>query len=208
MTAASAAQPVTGKQVSFMGTLIAERSDDNVAKAFAAAGIDQTTFSPTDCSKGEASALISALLDTPKMKKGQKAAAPVSTASAQIAFGSDVPPAATVTKSLVGLACADVDYQVKVTNTSTAESLKLTALTDSGFGSITSVHDAVLSTTCSVPQDIAKGANYQCGFRAHFCGDSHTNTVTAKLRDNENPNTDVSFPSDPLTVDVGAVQVP
>ena len=94
MTAASAAQPVTGKQVSFMGTLIAERSDDNVAKAFAAAGIDQTAFSPTDCSKGEASALISALLDTPKMKKGQKAAAPVSTASAQIAFGSDVPPAA------------------------------------------------------------------------------------------------------------------
>jgi hypothetical protein len=121
--------------------------------------------------------------------------------SAQVDI-TDVPPAATVVKSLVGIQCADVNYRVRVNNTSTAESLQLTALSDSGFGSITSVHDNVLATGCSVPQTIAVGSNYECDFRAHFCGSSHTDTVTGTLKDNE--NTSISRDSNSLAVNVSA----
>ena len=126
--------------------------------------------------------------------------------SAQVAI-SNVAPTATVVKSLVDLACADVNYRVRVNNTDTAESLHLTALSDSGFGSITSVHDNVLATTCSVPQDIAAGGNYECDFRAHFCGGSHTDTVTATLNDDDG-STPISPQSNSLQVDVSAVLHP
>lgn len=121
--------------------------------------------------------------------------------SAQVSI-TDVAPTATVVKSLDGLACADVNYRVKVNNTDPAESLTLTALSDSGFGSITSVHDNVLATNCSVPQTIAVGSFYECTFRAHFCGSSHTDTVTATVNDNEN-NT-ITPSSNSLTVNVNA----
>jgi hypothetical protein len=122
--------------------------------------------------------------------------------SAQVAI-SNVTPTATVVKSLVGLACADVNYRVRVNNTDSAESLSLTALTDNGFGSITSVHDNVLSTTCAVPQTIAASSNYECDFRAHFCGGSHTDTVTATLNDNDG-SAAINPQSNSLTVDVSA----
>jgi hypothetical protein len=125
--------------------------------------------------------------------------------SAQVAI-TNVAPTATVVKSLVGLECADVNYRVRVNNTDSAESLTLTALSDSGFGSITSVHDAVLATTCSVPRDIAAGGNYECDFRAHFCGGSHTDTVTGTLNDNESGV--INPQSNSLTVDVSAVLHP
>ncbi len=124
----------------------------------------------------------------------------------------DVPPAASVVKGLVGIACADVDYRVRVNNTSTAESLTLTALNDDGFHSITSVHDNVLSTNCSVPQTLAPQGStnppdfYQCDFRAHFCGASHIDTVTGTLNDNEN-NT-INKASNQLTVNVSATVGP
>jgi len=122
--------------------------------------------------------------------------------SAQVAI-SNVAPTATVVKSLVSLACADVNYRVRVNNTDSAESLTLTALSDNGFGSIASVHDSVLSTTCSVPQTIAASGNYECDFRAHFCGGSHTNTVTATLNDNDGSAV-INPHSNSLTVDVSA----
>jgi hypothetical protein len=125
--------------------------------------------------------------------------------SAQVSI-TDVAPTATVVKSLDGLACADVNYRVKVNNTDGAEALTLSALVDSGFGSITSVHDNVLATNCAVPQTIAVGGNYECTFRAHFCGGSHTDTVTATLNDNEN-NT-ISPASNGLTVNVNATLGP
>jgi hypothetical protein len=130
---------------------------------------------------------------------------PVSdTASAQVAI-TDVPPTAMVTKSMNGVTCADVSYHVKVQNTDAAETLSLTALTDDGFGSLTSVHDSVLSTTCAAPQTIAKGGAYECDFTAHFCGSPHTDTVTASLHDDE--NNALSQTSNMLTVTIsGAVQ--
>jgi hypothetical protein len=121
--------------------------------------------------------------------------------SAQVAI-TDVPPAANVVKSLVGLACADVQYRVRVNNTSAAEALNLAALTDSGFGSITTVQGNVLSTNCSVPQAIAVGGSYECDFVAHFCGGSHTDTVTATLNDNDNST--ITPTSNSLTVNVNA----
>jgi hypothetical protein len=121
--------------------------------------------------------------------------------SAQVSI-TDVAPTASVVKSLVGLACADVNYRVRVNNTDAAEALQLTTLTDSGFGSIASVHDAVLATTCTVPQTIPAGGNYECDFRAHFCGDSHIDTVTGSLKDDE--NTVINRSSNSLQVDVGA----
>jgi len=121
--------------------------------------------------------------------------------SAQVAV-TDVAPTASVVKTFVDLACADVHYRVRVNSSDYAESLQLTALSDSGFGSLTSVHDNVLSTTCSVPRTIAAGDYYECDFRAHFCGESHTNKVTATLNDVE--NNVVSPDSNSLQVDVNA----
>ena len=121
--------------------------------------------------------------------------------SAQVAI-TDVPPTASVVKSLVGLACADVQYRVRVNNTNTAETLTLSSLVDSGFGSITSVQGAVQSTNCSVPRTIAIGGNYECDFIAHFCAGSHTDTVTATLNDNDNST--ITPTSNTLTVTVGA----
>jgi hypothetical protein len=121
--------------------------------------------------------------------------------SAQVAI-TDVPPSANVVKSLVSLACADVQYRVRVNNTDSVETLNLTALSDSGFGSVTAVHGNVLSTNCSVPQTIGIGGYYECDFTAHFCGGSHTDTVTATLNDNDNST--ITPTSNSLTVNVSA----
>jgi hypothetical protein len=130
--------------------------------------------------------------------------------SAQVAI-TDVAPTAAVVKSLVGLACADVNYRVRVDNTDASESLTLTALSDSGFGSITSVHGDVLATNCGVaaptgpgtlPATIPVGGSYECEFRAHFCGGSHTDTVTATVNDDDNSS--ITPTSNSLTVNVSA----
>jgi len=123
------------------------------------------------------------------------------TDSAQVAI-TDVPPSANVVKSRVGLVCADVQYRVRVNNTDSAETLNLTSLVDSGFGSVTAVHNNVLSTNCSVPQTIGIGGYYECDFTAHFCGGSHTDTVTATLNDNDNST--ITPTSNSLTVNVSA----
>ena len=65
-----------------------------------------------------------------------------------------------------------------------------------------SVHDAVVSTTCSVPQTIAAGGSYECDFRARFCGGTHIDTVTGSLKDDK--NTVINRASNSLQVDVGA----
>ena len=67
-----------------------------------------------------------------------------------------------------------------------AERRQRHSFSDDGFGDITTVHGNVLATTCSVPQTLAaNGGQYNCTFDAHFCGGSHTNTVSATLSDDE-----------------------
>ncbi|MDH3589642.1 MAG: hypothetical protein OEQ74_09575 [Gammaproteobacteria bacterium] len=117
----------------------------------------------------------------------------------------DVLPTAMVTKAFDQINCVNVTYEVDVRNTSKVESLTLTALNDSAFGSLTSVHDDVTATNCSVPRTIEKGATYSCSFDADFCGTTHTNSATATLNDNDVPTT-IMVTSDSVTVTVSGSQ--
>lgn len=130
----------------------------------------------------------------------------------------EVPSTATTTKSYVSTTnvCATVEYGVDVKNTSGGdETLTLTALTDDGFGDITTVHGSVLKTTCGVPQTLTQGGvDYTCTFDATFCaapgpligttctpatGIQHTNKVTPTLTGDEGGET-VSNTGGSLTV--------
>jgi hypothetical protein len=134
---------------------------------------------------------------------------------------SDAPSTATTTKSLISTTnvCATVRYGVDVHNTSGAEeTLTLSAFLDSAYGSITTVHDSVLGTTCGVANGLGtlsgtgNGAgalsatlpvdgHYICQFDAQFCGTpgpvigntctgiQHTNTVTPTLTGDEGGET-------------------
>jgi len=108
----------------------------------------------------------------------------------------DVAPAATLTKTAVS---AVVTYAVKVQNDSTAESLDLATLEDDKFGDITTVHDAVQSTTCSLPRTIEVGGYYSCSFAATVGSSPHTNTVSGMVWDDENNSVNPP-PSDSATV--------
>jgi hypothetical protein len=140
-----------------------------------------------------------------------------STQTNQVTVNStDAPTAATATKSFNATvaACATVRYNVEVDNTSGADEQEtLSALSDSSFGSITSVHDNVLATTCSVSQTIAPGGNYKCTFDAQFCTASndsgldangcfsHSNTVnTVTLVGDESADAPFNATSNQLTV--------
>jgi len=119
----------------------------------------------------------------------------------------NVAPSATVVKSLDGIACADVDYKVKVTNTDGGESITLSKLLDSQFGDITltststpTANPKVLSTSCAVPATFS--TTYECTFRAHFCGGSNTDIITATVGDNEGGSANAD--SNSLTVNVCA----
>jgi hypothetical protein len=132
--------------------------------------------------------------------------------SAQVAIA-NVPPTATVIKAFDSLQCAIVRYKVDVQNTDTVESLTLSALTDNTFGSLTSVHDDVVATTCVVPQtltanDGAAGGTdeYTCTFDAKFCATSHTDKVTGTLNDNDGNTIDQQ--SNEVTVNVSGQQQP
>lgn len=95
----------------------------------------------------------------------------------------------------------DVTYQVVVSNNSQIDALTVDALNDDQFGDITSEHDDVVDTDCSVPQDILPSGNYTCNFTGRiFAGDcsiNHTNEVTADTVDDDGVE---SNPSDDATV--------
>lgn len=122
----------------------------------------------------------------------------------------EVPSTAKVIKGFNSTiaACATVRYNVEVDNTSGADETEmLSALNDNSFGSITSVHDSVLATTCSVNQTISVGGNYKCTFDAQFCSAvdvntciSHTNTITATVVGDEAGNSTFNPASNTLTV--------
>ncbi len=129
----------------------------------------------------------------------------------------------TITKGFGGntAACATVRYNVAVTNTSasgTDETLSLNSLNDGSFGSITTVHDTVLGTTCGVANGLGtlagtgngagvlpvtlgvNGGVYSCQFDAQICGGldgngcfTHSNTVSAGLTGDEGAGDVVSL---------------
>jgi len=105
----------------------------------------------------------------------------------------DVLPAATLTKTANPASVAEpgavVTFDVTVSNDSDAEALDLTLLLDDARGDITDpTNPALVSTTCSIPQSIPAGGDYQCSFRAQVqgaAGDSETDYVLAAGGDNE-----------------------
>lgn len=123
----------------------------------------------------------------------------------------DAPTTATVKKGFDSTlaACATVRYNVEVDNTSGADEVEtLSALNDSSFGSITSVHNDVLATTCTnLPQTIQPGSNYKCTFDAQFCSAvdaqtciQHANTITSTLKGDEAADATFNPASNQLTV--------
>lgn len=123
-------------------------------------------------------------------------------ASATVSI-TDVAPSATVVKSMVELVRAVVQYQVVVTNTSAVDAENFTALTDSAFGDLMTVHGDVVATTCA-PRTLAAGESVTCTFDGGFDPrlGPHTNVATATLSDDDG-NT-FQQPSNPVVVTASA----
>jgi hypothetical protein len=125
---------------------------------------------------------------------------PTNSNSATVTSG-EAASTATITKSLVSTTagCATVRYGVDVKNTSSAdEDLTLSALSDDGYGDITTVQGSVLGTTCGVATGSpgsgtlkdstgggslsttlpVGGSDYICQFDAQFCGTLTTITIS------------------------------
>lgn len=111
----------------------------------------------------------------------------------------NVPPAALLSKSVTSM---EVTYEVIVTSDSEAEDLTLSALVDDEFGDITYAHGAIKSTTCSVPQTLAKSDDYTCSFTATVTTSPHVNTVRGTVDDDE-ADDDTVYPFDSAEVTFG-----
>lgn len=181
-----------------IGSINSTNCDAQVGQTLAAGGSFSCTFKANVTGKGPKD--VTDIVAVTGHDVNNK---PVSGSDSAKVSITDVTPTATAVKTLVGLACADVDYRVRVNNTDSHESLTLSALSDNGFGDLTKTSSTILSTTCSLPQTLAASGSttppdfYECSFRAHFCGGSHTNTITATVDDG---TTTISPTTNTLTV--------
>ncbi len=81
-----------------------------------------------------------------------------------------------------------VRFDVRVRNTSPTDSVTLNSLVDTVYGDITFVHDQVLATDCSVPQQLPPGAEYGCRFTGEVTGspgEFHVDYVVAQGVDDD-----------------------
>lgn len=106
-------------------------------------------------------------------------------ASAEVTI-TDVLPSISVTyaasPSEVEAPGGTVTYTLQVKNDSQAEAVLLTSLVDSGFGDLDG------AGTCGIPQNLAAGATFQCGFDTQVngaAGTSQVNTVTVVAEDDD-----------------------
>jgi hypothetical protein len=103
----------------------------------------------------------------------------------------DVPSTPSLAKTAQSASCeVSVRYQVVVSNNSTIDTLTVDELNDDKFGNITLVQGNVVNTNCSLPQSaIAPLGNFTCEFVGKIlssdCSIDHTNTVTAKVTDDD-----------------------
>lgn len=107
----------------------------------------------------------------------------------------NAPPAATLAVTPAPATLPEpggtVNFTVVVANTSAAEALTLSALTDSRYGALTTVGGAISATTCAVPQPLAPAgqpnATYQCTFTSVLSGapGTYANTVHATVSDDD-----------------------
>ena len=114
----------------------------------------------------------------------------------------DLLPTLTVTKTAdpttIGEPSGNVSFDVDVQNTST-EDVTLDTLTDDVFGDLNGQGD------CATGGTIAAGATYSCTFTgamAGNAGDTHTNTVTAEISDDESNTESDSDDADVAITDV------
>ena len=109
----------------------------------------------------------------------------------------NVPPAATLNKSVTGVV---VTYEVKVTNNSMAESLSLDALVDDVYGDLLDPeNNLVFNNTClTFDRNIPVGETVLCTFDAEVTTSPHTDTVTGTVSDNDGSAS--ITPSDTATV--------
>jgi hypothetical protein len=102
-----------------------------------------------------------------------------------------VPSTPSLAKTAQSASCeVSVRYQVVVSNNSTIDTLTVDELNDDKFGNITLVQGNVVNTNCSLPQSaIAPLGNFTCEFVGKIlssdCSIDHTNTVTAKVTDDD-----------------------
>ena len=124
--------------------------------------------------------------------------------SASVAF-KNVPPSAALTKTAER---ALTTYRVKVTNTSTAEDLYLSGLSDDKFGDVTRAKPAnpkIERTDCTAVT-IGLGDTYECTFDAYVENSPdatlpHVNEVKATISDDEGDFV-LPKPSDTASVDL------
>lgn len=122
-------------------------------------------------------------------------------ATANVTF-TDAVPAVTFTRSAAPLSLPEpggpVVYTLQVTNNSPGEPVTLSALTDTPYGTLTTVGGAISATTCAVPQPLAPagqaGATYRCTFTAQLSGPPgpYPDTATATISDDDGNNDQVT----------------
>ena len=107
----------------------------------------------------------------------------------------NAPPAATLNVTPSPSAFPEpggaVTFAVVVANTSAAEGLTLSELTDSRYGNLTTTGGLITSTTCQLPQTLAPAgqpnARYECRFTTSVTGNPglYPNTVQATVADDD-----------------------
>ncbi|MCP5018374.1 MAG: hypothetical protein GY938_24320, partial [Ketobacter sp.] len=101
---------------------------------------------------------------------GTSAGGPVNANDSATVTITDVPPAIAVTKTALPTSVDEpggsVTFTVQVSNTGSAESVDLTALSDDVHGNLHGQGD------CVVPQTIAVGGSYQCSFSVTVNGNA------------------------------------
>jgi hypothetical protein len=110
----------------------------------------------------------------------------------------DVLPTASLSKTAKEATCADIRYEINITNTDAVDDLSLDLIhddkvgggSDSTGGDVSSAaapHDNLKSSTCALGTSIAKnGGTYTCNYVvSNVCTFPDTDTVTAKLSDGD-----------------------
>lgn len=116
-------------------------------------------------------------------------------AKEQLVTITNAPPAAKLTITPAPATLPEpggtVQFTVAIANTSAAEALTLSALTDSRYGTLTTIGGAITATTCVVPQTLAPtgqpNATYQCTFTTLLTGapGAYANTAQATVSDDD-----------------------
>lgn len=131
----------------------------------------------------------------------------------------DVPATISITKTPTPGSIAEnggtIKYDLKVTNTSTVDTLEVTSLVDDKFGLLAVAAGVILdpappattatNITCSLPQTLAPKGTYSCSFNGAVtgnAGDTHVNTVEVIALDDDLPTANKKSATAMATVNI------